>query len=116
MQAPFTMLSTKTLLRGKPGYINNLIKYRVILRHIRTSEAILFERGTTRNAFNSKIRFTFLNYISKINSFNYIIFSLYYVIYMLCYVRLCYTPLRAFVIFGVLNKPIHSYINLVNVL
>ena len=35
---------------------------------------------------------------------------LYYVIHTLCYVRLCYTPVRAFAIFGVLNKPIHSFI------
>ena len=30
------------------------------------------------------------------------------------YVRLCYTPVRAFAIFGVLNKPIHSFIHTSN--
>ena len=43
MQAPFTMLITKTLLIGKPGYLNNLLKRRVILTHIRTSDDILLE-------------------------------------------------------------------------
>ena len=37
--------------------------------------------------------------------------SVIFVIHTLCYVRLCYTPVRAFAIFGVLNKPIHSFIH-----
>ena len=45
-------LAQQTLLRGKPGYLNNLLKRRVILRHNRTSDVILLEGGTTRNAFN----------------------------------------------------------------
>ena len=45
-------LAQNTLLIGKPGYLNNLLKRRVILTHIRTSDAILLEGGTTRNAFN----------------------------------------------------------------
>ena len=47
-------LAQKTLLIGKPGYLINLLKRRVILRHIRTLDAIMFEGGTTRNAFNSR--------------------------------------------------------------
>ena len=47
------MLSTqKTLLIGKTGYLKNILKRRVILTHIRKSDAILLEGGTTRNAFN----------------------------------------------------------------
>ena len=51
---PLLYLAQTTLLIGKPGYINNLLKCRVILSNIRTSDAILLEGGTTRNAFNSR--------------------------------------------------------------
>ena len=46
-------LAQNTLLIGKPGYLNNLLKRRVILTHIRTSDTILLEGGTTRHASNS---------------------------------------------------------------
>ena len=49
----FTMLSTKTLLIGKPGFLNNLLKHRTILRQIRKSDAILLDACTNINVLNS---------------------------------------------------------------
>ena len=53
-----------------------------------------------------------LNTNLKINSFICICFSFNYVIYTLCYVILCYTPVRAYAIFGILNKPFISGVHM----
>ena len=65
-----------TLLIGKPGYLNNFLKRSAILSTFRTSDAILFDGGTTKSviiylAFSSVIHRTWniLPYdLSKIQS------------------------------------------------
>ena len=47
-------LAQTTLLIGKPGYLNNLLKRRVILSQVRTSDAILsLLGGSTRIVLSS---------------------------------------------------------------